>query len=72
MELSEKELQRLCEWFGSVQDTNPTYLEQGDFMLASRLYLATGRRVTNEMREKAGPVARSKPAALCAGSHFPE
>lgn len=72
MELSEAELQTLCEWFGAVQDTNPTYLERKDFHLGCRLYLAAGRRVTDEMRKKAGPIARSNPAALSAGSHFTE
>lgn len=70
--LSDAELQTLCEWFGSVQDTNPAYLEKKDFQLGCRLYLAAGRRITNEMREKAGPVARSNPVALSAGSHFNE
>lgn len=73
MELSDKELQTLCEWFGSVQDTNPAYLEQKDFLLGCRLYLAAGRRPTAEMLKRAGAATRtSRPAELSAGAHFTE
>jgi hypothetical protein len=47
-----EELQTLCEWFGTLQDLNPDYLEKKDYLIAARIYVCANRRITNEMREK--------------------
>lgn len=48
-DLSKDELHRIRQWFDAVQDTNPQYLERGDFLLARRLYEALEMRVPNSI-----------------------
>lgn len=50
--LGENELLRIRQWFDSVQDTNPKYLESKDYILARRIYEAEGMRVPNSILEK--------------------
>ena len=52
MIFSKEELNRIRQWFDSLQDTNPKYLEAGDYELARRVYEHLGMRVTNSMKEK--------------------
>ncbi len=48
----ENELNRIREWFDSVQDVNPKYLESKDYDLAKRIYEALGQRVPDSVRTK--------------------
>lgn len=49
MELTKEELSLCRQWFGSVQDLNPAYLEEADFELAKKLYEALGMRVPHSV-----------------------
>lgn len=45
------ELELCRQWFDSVQDTNPAYLEQKDYALAKKLYERLGCRVPNSIEK---------------------
>jgi len=51
--LSADEVHLVREWFDSVQDLSPDYLEPRDYTLAQRVYEAVGMRVPNDVSEKA-------------------
>lgn len=47
-----EEIDRLRQWFDSLQDVNSKYLEQADYELAARLYLKLGMRIPNSIGSK--------------------
>jgi hypothetical protein len=53
IKISEDELHMIRQWFSSVQDTNPAFLEQRDYKLAYNIYERLGWRVPNSIAEKA-------------------
>jgi hypothetical protein len=50
--LDKSDLHLVREWFDSVQDVNPGYLEEKDYVLAKRIYEALGMRVPNSIASK--------------------
>jgi hypothetical protein len=54
MELTEDELNLTREWFDSVQDLNPDYLEQKDYRLQVKVLRALDRRVPHDVLRGAG------------------
>jgi hypothetical protein len=61
MQFTPQDIDVLRQWFDALQDTNPQYLDQRDYDLASRLYEACGMRVPNSLRERpAQPVHSSR------------
>lgn len=46
------DIDRCRQWFDSVQDVNPKYLEQADYELAARLYLQLGMRIPSSIGSK--------------------
>ncbi len=47
--LSPAEAELCRQWFDSVQDLNPAYLEPPDFVLVKRLYDTLGMRVPHSI-----------------------
>ncbi|MGL5480370.1 MAG: hypothetical protein ACRDC7_00640 [Aeromonas veronii] len=45
MQLTPAELATVRQWFDSVHDVTPAYLQQGDYDLAKRIYERLGWRV---------------------------
>lgn len=50
--LSDKELNLFRQWFNSVQDCNPNYLNKEDYQTAANVYKLLGWRVPNSIVEK--------------------
>ncbi len=51
-ELTERELDLCRQWFDSVQDVNPSFLQEADYRLAAHIYSELGFRVPNSIKEK--------------------
>ena len=49
LDLSEDDLHLFRQWFDSVQDVNPQYLEAKDYALAKKLYEHLGWRVPHSI-----------------------
>jgi len=47
-----EEIELMRQWFDSVQDVNPQFLEQKDYDLAVKVYKATGMRVPNSILQR--------------------
>ena len=54
MELAEDELSLIREWFDSVQELSPDYLEEKDYRLQVKVLRALNRRVPHDVLEGAG------------------
>jgi hypothetical protein len=52
MEISGNDLHRVRQWFDAIQDTNPAYLEIGDFVLAKRIYESFSQYVPRSITER--------------------
>lgn len=50
MQLDPSEIDTVRQWFDSVHDVTPTYLRQGDYELAKRIYDKLGWRVPESIR----------------------
>ena len=48
-ELTNEEFDLCRQWFDSVQDVNPDYLHQDDYVLAEKLYKLLDMRVPNSI-----------------------
>ena len=51
MKISPEQANVLRQWFDSLQDTHPEYLEQKDYVLAAKLYELCGMQLPNSIRE---------------------
>lgn len=49
MDLNEEELNLIRDWFDSVQDLNPDYLEQKDYRLQVKVLRSLGYRVPHDV-----------------------
>lgn len=52
LDLCEREIQLIRQWFDSVQDCNPEYLERADYILARRIYDALSMRLPHSILDK--------------------
>lgn len=52
--IDKAEADLIVQWFNAVQDLNPDYLEQPDFVIIARLSALSGRRISNEIKRRAG------------------
>ncbi|MFN1515295.1 hypothetical protein [Vibrio owensii] len=50
--LSKKELDLIRQWFNSIQDVNPQFLAQDDYLLAKKIYEQLNVKVPNSIMEK--------------------
>jgi len=50
LRLSDKEAHLVREWFDSVQDLSPDYLEPRDYKLAEKVYKAVEMRVPHNVQ----------------------
>lgn len=65
MQLTDDEVNRVRQWFDSVQDCSPEYLEPADCELAARLYQRLGTRVPQSLIDA---TLRAEPAQYRGGS----
>lgn len=56
MQLGQGELETIRQWFDSVHDVTPAYLQQRDYELAKRIYERLGWRVPESIKGGANAV----------------
>lgn len=56
MNISKEDLNLIRQWFNSVQDVIPTYLEPDDYRLAHKVYLALDMKVPNSVIKELSPI----------------
>ena len=53
MDLTKDELHKVREWFDTVQDMHPAYLDNSDYALAKKIYQELDMRVPNSIEDGA-------------------